>query len=201
MLQSFTHRNKKKYRAGFHSFLLRPYPAAFSTSPPLSWYRSSSPSLSLFWSKVTINFVCFSFTFWVFSLKGTRKRERTGSKCTDISPFIMDQAWGMGALDREDREQGNVIWGWAEGARKKSRRVCKKEDETKPEKKVNLNYKRILSFLAAISLSFSGAVKRRRLIKKQFLWHPRQTLSPARESKRERREREKLNADEVCWSH
>lgn len=36
-------------------------------------------------------------------------------------------------------------------SKKESKRACKKEDETKPgKKKVNLNYKRILSFLAAI---------------------------------------------------
>lgn len=35
-------------------------------------------------------------------------------------------------------------------SKKESKRACKEEDETKPGKKVNLNYKRILSFLAAI---------------------------------------------------
>lgn len=66
------------------------------------------------------NELCMIFLNFVSALikeKGQREivkqseRESSGSKFTDISSFIMDNASGMGEWRTEKTEKGNAIWG------------------------------------------------------------------------------------------
>lgn len=137
---SHTHKWKEIHRALLFFlplFFFYSYSGALCVSLPLA--------LSLFWSQVTINFVCFSFTFQVFSSREKRKRkkwnresewESSSSKFTDIRPFIMDKASGKGRrMEKTESKEKKCDMGMSWRSKKESKSTQKRRMRPSQKKK------------------------------------------------------------------